>query len=142
MIIELERLSAAYTLADAELQRQQTTLRQLEHSLSREGAEMSCTSYQELSSRIAQQKQRVEVAEEKAAERRCALDVARSEETAREQRQIAQRNYDARLNELENAKAKLAAHREHIATMNRDTPLLEREFNLALAALDAAKRAI
>jgi hypothetical protein len=139
MSCEIERLSASWLSADAELQRQQTTLRQLEHSLSREGAAMNCAAYMELQSRIAQQQQRFEASQVKAASALAALDEARSD---RAQREIAQRRYDARLSDLENAKAKLAAHREHIATMNRDTPLLEHEFNLALAALDHAKGAL
>ena len=130
-----EQLASTSLSADTELQRLQVSLRQLEYKLAREGAEMPCTEYQELQARISQQKHRVEIAETKAADARASLDAARTIEQDREQKELSERRYAARVNDFENAKAKLMANREQIATLNRETPLLERAFNQALAAL-------
>jgi hypothetical protein len=138
---DIERLSAAWLSADAELQRQQTTLRQLEHTLSREGSEMSCAHFMELQARILQQRQRFEASQQKAAERRAQLDSARSEEVAREQKEFALRRYDMKRTEFKQAECALNAHRQQLAVLSRTLPELEQKFNIALRELADARTA-
>jgi len=130
-----EQLASNSLIADTELQRLQVSLRQLEHKFGREGPELHCNDYLQLQAAVAQTRQRLELAEQKAANARAALDAARTIEQDREQKELSERRYAARVNDFENAKAKLMANREQIATLNRETPLLERAFNQALAAL-------
>ena len=130
-----EQLASNSLIADTELQRLQVSLRRLEYKLAREGPELHCNDYLQLQAAVAQTRQRLELAEEKAATARAALDAARAIAQDREQKELAERRYTARLSDLESAKARLAANREQIAALNRETPLLERAFNQALAAL-------
>jgi chromosome segregation ATPase len=142
MIHDIEALSAAWLTADAERQRHETTLRQLEHKLSREGAEMGCAAYMELSSTIAQQKLRFEAAEAKAADRLAALTEARAIAQERELREIAERRFQLKQTEFEQAETALNSHRQQIATLTRELPALEQRFNLSLRALADAKQAL
>ncbi|HTR24272.1 MAG TPA: hypothetical protein VMI10_09820 [Terriglobales bacterium] len=134
--------AATWLVADEELQRLHATLRQLEHALSREGAELSCAAYQELQARISQQKQRLELATAKEKSARAALDIARSREAEREAEETRQRRYDVKQAEFHQAESALAEAREKITQLNQALPALEQKFNIALRELAEAKGAL
>lgn len=142
MTLEIERLSAAFSLADAELQRQQSTLCQLQRNLLAEGPTLNCAAYMELQARVAQETQRVEVAKQKASQCRAALDAARSAETDREQKQIARRRYDAKQAEFQQAENALNSHRQQLAALSRELPSLEQRFSISLRELAEAKECL
>lgn len=139
--LDIEKLAGVYLLADAERERQQTTLRQLEHTLSREGSDMNCAHFMELQACIAQQRQRFEAAQAKAASALAALDEARSRETDREQKELTQRRFAMKQAEFQEAEKALNEHRQNIAALSRELPELERRFNLSLRELGELKNA-
>jgi hypothetical protein len=139
---KVEELTAASMLADEEAERQSAIFRQLESELECDGMSLSSSDYIQLQARCSQQERRVEAAIRKACEKQAALDEARSLESARLAREMAQNNYDARLAELRQTQAEILSKRQALAQLQNELPGLEQRASSLLFSLDQAKTAL
>lgn len=139
---EIERWAAQAAVADKELARLQKELARLEHELSTSGENLPCRSYGDLCSTISQLRSRCERQAERCAEFHAQLDESRSSESARQERDLAQRGYDVKLNELREVQALIEVRRAAIAEAQSELPLLSSKASGLLAAIDRAKTAV
>jgi hypothetical protein len=137
-----EELTAISLLADQEAEAQKTALQQLNQEMEHSGETLEPLDYGNLRSRIEQQEMRAKAASRLACSRRIELGEARSKESVRLAREMAQHNYDAKLAELNAARAEVESKRRALSQLQREIPLAEQRANLLLFSLDQAKTAL
>lgn len=136
---EIERLAQ---VAEEELSRQATILRDLRLELERNSEILDARSYSDLRARIELHEMRVETATRKAREKQAALDDARSAEVAKLAHEQAQRNYDGKLAELHQVQTEIETKAQAIRDLNQQMPLLQQKKSQILLYLSKAKDAV